>query len=124
MGWQEAYDLDVKNEQAYKCYMIDAFNDTTNYDFSILEKLCDSSVKLKRRGLPPGELPRGTPFVISSNLPPQDLLNIFTARIFKARALSVNCTGVLLFNLINIIRALHGLDPFEPINEDVPSDLE
>ena len=124
LGWQEAYDLDAKNEQAYKCYMIDAFNDTTNYDFSSLEKLCDSSVKLKRRGLPHGELPRGTPFVISSNLPPQDLLNIFTARIFKARALSVNCTGVLLFKLINIIRALHGLDPFEPINEDVPSDLE
>ena len=104
--------------------MIDSFNDTTNYDFSILEKLCDSSVKLKRRGLAPGELPRGTPFVITSNLPPQDLLNIFTARILKARTLSVNCTGVLLFNLINIIRASHGLDPFEPINEDVPSDLE
>ena len=124
MGWQEAYDLDAKNEQAYKCYIIDAFNDTSNYDFSILEKLCDSSVKLKRIGLPPGELPRGTPFVISSNLPPHNLLNMFTARIFKARSLSINCTGVLLFNIINIIRAVHELDPYEQINEEVPSDLE
>ena len=40
----------AKNEQAYKCYMIDSFNDTTIYDISILEKLCDSSLKLKRRG--------------------------------------------------------------------------
>ena len=79
---------------------------------------------MKRRANAPGELQKGTPFIITSNLSPQNLLNNLNARILKARALSINCSGVTLFNLINIIRATHGLDPFEPVLDIVPQDLE
>ena len=121
-GQQETYDSDAIDEEAYKAYLIDGFNEIANYDFSLLENICDFDVNLKRRGNVPGTLKKKTPFIITSNLSPNNLLGNLRGDILKARALIINCTGVTLFG-INIIRNLHGLQPFVPSILNFPSDL-
>ena len=122
-GWQKNVDMDAKGNETYKAYLIDALNDRTNFDFSIIENISDEDVSLKRRGTVPFKLRKGTPFVITSNLSPFELLGDLGARILTARALNVNCEGVQLYRLLEYIRNNHGLEPYIPSDLNVPSDL-
>merc|ERR1719317_770427 len=97
-GWLEQYDVDATENEAYEAYLIDGLNDRTSFDFSILNNICDEDVNLKRRGVVPRKLKKGTPFILTSNLSPKNLLGELGARILAARGF---CKGVTLFHTPN-----------------------
>ena len=122
-GQQEDVDMDAKENETYKAYLIDGLNDSKNFNFSILESITDEDVSLSRRATVPGKLSKGTPFIITSNLSPYELLGELPARILTARCLIVNCEGVQLYMLLQVIRTIHGLDPYVQSSLNIPEDL-
>ena len=103
--------------------MIDGINKADSSDFSVIENICDQDVSLKRRGTTPGILPKGTPFLITSNISPKNLFGTVGGRNLKARAMVINLGNVDLFPLINEIINVHGLEPFVENNLIIPQDI-
>ena len=69
-GLQKQYDVNTSDDERYKAYLLDGFNDPANYDFSIFENICEQNVDLKSRATLPGTLKKRTPFIKTSNLSP------------------------------------------------------
>ena len=122
-GWQDRFDVDTENNATYKAYLIDGINQADSFDFSVIENICDQSVSLKRRGTTPGILPKGTPFLITSNISPKNLFGPVGGTNLKARAMIVKLGNADLFPLINEIINVHGLEPFVPNNLIIPEDI-
>ena len=121
-GWQEEYDVDAIGDSRYKAYLIDAINTDYNFNFSNLETLSDADVKLMRRGTTPGTLVKNTPFMITSNITPEELFGERRGQILRARCMVVNCNSIALFKQINIINQVHELPAYVQDNIDIPSD--
>ena len=122
-GWQDRFDVDSENNESYKVYLIDGINQADSFDFSVIENISDQSVSLKRRGTTPGILPKGTPFIMTSNISPKKLFGPIGGRNLKARAMIVNLGNANLFPVINEIINVHNLEPFVPNNLNIPEDI-
>ena len=107
----------------YKMYLIDGINDSKNFDFSILENICDSNVSIKRRNAAPGTLLKGTPFIITSQLSPLELFGEVGGHNLSARAMICHISDVELFPLLNDIIQKHNLPPYVENNLDIPDDI-
>lgn len=75
-----------------------------------------------RRGTTPGTLAKNTPFMITSNLSPEELFDERRGKILRARCMVVNCMSIRLFKLINVINEVHGIPPYVPDLIEIPSD--
>ena len=96
MGWQKEFDVDSANDIRYKIYLVDAINSAQNFDFSILENITDQDVSFRRRNATPGKLMKGTPFIITSNLPPAELFGPIASNNLGARAMICNIADIEL----------------------------
>ena len=121
-GWQEQYDVDAIGEQRYKVWLIDALNTDDNFNFSNIETLSDGDIKLMRRGTTPGTLFKNTPFMITTNKNPEELLGIQRGMILRARSMVVDCRSTPLFKLIDEINNVHGIPPYIPEQLMIPQD--
>ena len=122
-GWQDRFDVDSKNNESYECYVVDGINQADSFDFSVIENISDQSVALKRRGTTPGILPKGTPFIMTSNVSPIKVFGPIGGRNLKARAMIVNLGNANLLPVINEIINVHDLEPFVPNNLIIPEDI-
>ena len=89
----------------------------------MIENICDQDVSLKRRGTTPGILPKGTPFLLTSNISPKELFGPIGGRNLKARAMVINLGTVDLFPIINEIIRIHDLEPYVENNLVIPQDI-
>ena len=122
-GWQDRFDVDTQKENSYKVYLVDGINSSDSFDFAVIENICDQDVSLKRRGTTPGILPKGTPFLLTSNISPKELFGPIGGRNLKARAMVINLGTVDLFPIINEIIRIHDLEPYVENNLVIPQDI-
>ena len=66
---------------------------------------------------------KGTPFIITSNLPPAELFGPIASNNLGARAMICNIADIELFPLINEIIQTHNLEPYIENNLLIPHDL-
>ena len=115
--------MDCEGNESYQAYVIDGLHDPNSVEFTVLENIATGDVYMKRRASLPGVLLSGTPAIITSNSPPEDVFGAVRGDIIRGRMMIVNCRDITLFDLIDHIRIIHNLPGFVPNEEQVPNDI-
>ena len=100
--------MDAAGDFQYDVFIIDGLQDRNEIDLALLEDISNRNVLVKRRGKMGGTLQKKTAFVITSNLPPNQIFGNQSG-IITARSMVINSTGIPLFTLIDDIRDVHNL---------------
>ena len=92
-------------------------------NFSVLENIATKDVALARRASMPGILMKGTACVITANRSPEDIFGEERGKVLRSRMMTVNCQDVQLFDLLNEICHVHGLQEHVDDEYTVPDDI-
>ena len=121
---QDDSDTNEYNEFIYHGYVFDGLQSAQNFNLTLAENICDSSVKNGRRFGGGAYLPQRTSLLVTSNVSPEIMFDLLFFTMINERLTIVNLQNTHLFDLINYIRQLHQLRPYvAPVHQPPPNML-